>query len=89
MGGASETARRREENERLRPGNVREIQNCLERAVIESQDEVIHSHHLSPTLQTAEASGTEARGTLGIAEPQMGLRVDRYGIDARRFRKTR
>lgn len=89
MGGIPETARRREENERLRPGNTREIQNCLERAVIESQDEVIHSHHLPPTLQTAEASGTEAHGALGIAERQMGLRVDRYGIDARRFRKTR
>ena len=29
-----------------------------------SDDEVIHGHHLPPTLQTAEASGTAPRGTL-------------------------
>ena len=46
------------------PGNVRELENCLERAVILSQDDVIHGHHLPPTLQTAEASGTRPRGTL-------------------------
>jgi Nif-specific regulatory protein len=46
------------------PGNVRELENCIERAVILSDDGVIHSHHLPPTLQTAEASGTLFRGTL-------------------------
>ena len=40
------------------PGNVRELENCIERAVLLSADEVIHGHHLPPTLQTAEASGT-------------------------------
>jgi len=101
------------------PGNVRELENCIERAVIETQDEVIHSHHLPPTLQTAEASGTGVQGTLatvlarvereliidtlkqthgnrakaarllGITERQIGLRVARYGIDARRFKRPR
>ena len=46
------------------PGNVRELENCIERAVLLSDDEVIHGHHLPPTLQTAEASGTVSRGTL-------------------------
>lgn len=46
------------------PGNVRELENCIERAVLLSTDSVIHAHHLPPTLQTAEASGTSMKGTL-------------------------
>jgi Nif-specific regulatory protein len=46
------------------PGNVRELENCIERAVLMSNDEVIHGHHLPPTLQTAEFSGTTLRGSL-------------------------
>jgi Nif-specific regulatory protein len=46
------------------PGNVRELENCMERAVLLSSDHVIHGHHLPPTLQTAEASGTTHSGTL-------------------------
>ncbi len=98
------------------PGNVRELENVIERAVLLSDDGVIHGHHLPPTLQTAEASGTVPRGTLaatlerverelvlealksargnmaaaaralGITERIMGLRVQYYRIDARRFR---
>ncbi len=41
------------------PGNVRELENCLERAVLLCDDQVIHSYHLPPTLQTAEETGTE------------------------------
>ena len=48
------------------PGNVRELENCIERAVLLSDDEVIHGHHLPPTLQTAEASGTMPRGPLRV-----------------------
>lgn len=43
------------------PGNVRELENCIERAVIITDDEVIHGHHLPPSLQTAAASKTEYR----------------------------
>ena len=53
------------------PGNVRELENCIERAVILSDDDVIHGHHLPPTLQTAEASGTVHKGAL--AESIEGL----------------
>lgn len=101
------------------PGNIRELENCIERAVLLSMDGVIHGHQLPPTLQTAEASGTGHVGTLqasldsverelivdalksargnrakaaralGISERIMGLRVEKYGIDWKRFRMSR
>jgi Nif-specific regulatory protein len=40
------------------PGNVRELENVIERAVLVCDDSVVHPHHLPPTLQTAEESGT-------------------------------
>tara|TARA_B100001123_G_scaffold444565_1_gene593761 strand:- start:53 stop:1624 length:1572 start_codon:yes stop_codon:yes gene_type:complete len=40
------------------PGNVRELQNIIERAVLVCDANVIHGHHLPPTLQTSETSGT-------------------------------
>ncbi len=40
------------------PGNVRELENVMERAVILSDDNVIHGYNLPPSLQTATASGT-------------------------------
>ena len=40
------------------PGNVRELENTIERAVLVCEGNVIHGHHLPPTLQTAEATGT-------------------------------
>ena len=46
------------------PGNVRELENCLERAVLVCDGGVIHAHHLPPTLQTAEVSGTLLRQSL-------------------------
>jgi Nif-specific regulatory protein len=49
------------------PGNVRELENTIERAVLVADGDVIHGHHLSPTLQTAEASGTVISGSLSEA----------------------
>jgi Nif-specific regulatory protein len=46
------------------PGNVRELQNIMERSVLVCDSGVIHGHHLPPTLQTAEASGTGMHVTL-------------------------
>ena len=48
------------------PGNVRELQNTIERAVLVCDGNVVHGHHLPPTLQTAEASGTVM--SLSLAE---------------------
>jgi Nif-specific regulatory protein len=49
------------------PGNVRELQNVIERAVLVCDGQVIHMHHLPPTLQTAEGSGTGLNQSLGDA----------------------
>jgi Nif-specific regulatory protein len=40
------------------PGNVRELENVLERSVLVCEGQVLHAHHLPPTLQTAETSET-------------------------------
>jgi Nif-specific regulatory protein len=49
------------------PGNVRELENTIERAVLVCDANVIHGHHLPPTLQTAEASGTVTKSALDEA----------------------
>lgn len=49
------------------PGNVRELENVIERAVLVCDEQVIHGHHLPPTLQTAEVSGTVTQVTLASA----------------------
>jgi Nif-specific regulatory protein len=49
------------------PGNVRELENCIERAVLVCDGGVVHAHHLPPTLQTAEVSGTLPRRSLATA----------------------
>jgi Nif-specific regulatory protein len=56
------------------PGNVRELQNVIERAVLVCDGQVVHAHHLPPTLQTAEASGTVVNVSLAEA-------VDAYERD--------
>ena len=49
------------------PGNVRELENAIERAILVSEGGVIHAHHLPPSLQTAEFSGTLPAAGLGEA----------------------
>src|SRR4051794_25924705 len=49
------------------PANVRELENPLERAVLMCDGQVIHGHHLPPSLQTAEASNTVTRVSLSDA----------------------
>lgn len=46
------------------PGNVRELENAIERAVLVCDGNVIHGHHLPPTLQTAEVTDTVTRFSL-------------------------
>lgn len=49
------------------PGNVRELENVIERAVVVCESNVIHGHHLPPTLQTAEGTDTMTRVSLATA----------------------
>jgi Nif-specific regulatory protein len=49
------------------PGNVRELENWIESAILMCDDKVIHSYHFPPTLQTAEASGTQIRASLSTS----------------------
>jgi len=49
------------------PGNVRELENAIERAVLVCDSNVIHGHHLPPTLQTAEVSDTVTQISLTTA----------------------
>jgi Nif-specific regulatory protein len=56
------------------PGNVREVANVIERAVVLCDGQVLHAHHLPPTLQTAEASGTGQ--TLSLRDSLEGYERD-------------
>ncbi|TLX74112.1 GAF domain-containing protein [Labilibacter sediminis] len=44
------------------PGNIRELENVIERACIMSKDDVIHSYDLPPTLQTADSTNSSMDG---------------------------
>lgn len=46
------------------PGNIRELENVIERAMILTADEVIHSYNLPATLQTCVSSDTVNKGAL-------------------------
>jgi len=60
------------------PGNVRELENVIEHAVVICEGHVVHGHHLPPTLQTAEASGTVLRLSLAdsVANYEKDLILD-------------
>src|SRR5215471_17615748 len=49
------------------PGNVRELQNVIERAVLVCDGDVVHAHHLPPTLQMADTSEASATQPLSAA----------------------
>jgi Nif-specific regulatory protein len=57
------------------PGNIRELENVIERAMIMTTDNVIHSYNLPPSLQTGVSSNTVVKGSLelvlGKVEKQM------------------
>jgi len=98
------------------PGNVRELENVIERAVILSDDNVIHVYNLPLSLQTPILSGTAfkkgllaklevveyemiteslanfkgnmtaAAEELGMTRRMLGLRMEKFGINYKKFR---
>ncbi|AQQ09225.1 Transcriptional regulatory protein ZraR [Sedimentisphaera cyanobacteriorum] len=59
------------------PGNIRELENCIERAVLLCNEEVIRSEHLPPSLQFEEAA---AHKTPGRTLPEMVENFEREMI---------
>jgi Nif-specific regulatory protein len=62
------------------PGNIRELENCVERACILTQDNVIHSYNLPPSLQTADSTNTGARGGLTYTVEQVEKQLIREAL---------
>ena len=71
------------------PGNVRELQNVIERAVLVCDGQVIHLHHLPPTLQTAEGSGTANSQSLGDAVAGVRARLIEDALKMARGNRAR
>lgn len=46
------------------PGNIRELENCIEYSVLLASESVIHSYHLPPTLQMPDVKEINEAGTL-------------------------
>lgn len=65
------------------PGNIRELENCIERAVILADEEVIHSYHLPPSLQTISSVITEESGRL-----QKQLDIIEYELIIEELKRT-
>ncbi|MBN2625147.1 MAG: sigma-54-dependent Fis family transcriptional regulator, partial [Spirochaetales bacterium] len=71
------------------PGNVRELENCMERAVLLSSDQVIHSYHLPPSLQSAESSNTRSASTLQEALDQLEEEMIREALKTARGNRAK
>ncbi|MBP6662405.1 MAG: sigma 54-interacting transcriptional regulator [Paludibacter sp.] len=57
------------------PGNIRELENCIERACILSTDQVIRTYNLPASLQTAATSETMQSGSLDFILDKMEKQI--------------
>jgi Nif-specific regulatory protein len=71
------------------PGNVRELENCMERSVLLSSDQVIHSYHLPPSLQSADSSNTRNASTLQEALDQLEEEMIREALKTARGNRAK
>jgi len=62
------------------PGNIRELENCIERACILSTDNVLHSYNLPPSLQTADSTNTSAKGGMMYTVEQVEQQLIREAL---------
>ena len=62
------------------PGNIRELENCVERACILTTDDVIHSYNLPPSLQTADSSNTQSKGGMTYTVEQVEKQLIREAL---------
>ena len=62
------------------PGNIRELENCIERACILNKDGVIHSYDMPPSLQTADSTNTKALGGMTFTLEQVERQLIREAL---------
>lgn len=68
----------------LWPGNIRELENCIERACILSTDNVIHAYNLPPSLQTADSTNTLAKGGMLYTVVQVEKQLIREALTTKK-----
>ncbi len=62
------------------PGNIRELENVIERSCIMTKDNVIHSYDLPPTLQTADSTNSVMEGGMMVVVEQLEKQLIRDAL---------
>ncbi|BAX79253.1 sigma-54 interaction domain-containing protein [Labilibaculum antarcticum] len=62
------------------PGNIRELENVIERSCIMAKDNVVHSYDLPPTLQTADSTNSTMEGGMMVVVEQLEKQLIRDAL---------